>query len=124
MRFSSVTNIQIKITAMKTQSYIISFGNSTKYRITPSPDELKDIKAEIKEYLVNKFPQLKALGFYEKMTVTPVDETNEKEYAGYKEFNENSIDEIKNVLSSEVRDARAVSELNSNAPWGIGAEKS
>lgn len=108
---------------MEARSYIISFGNSSKYRITPETGDLADIKKDVKDYLVKKFPQIKALDFYDKMTVEEITPENAAQYAGYKEFDADSIREIENVLSTEVEDARSLKELNSNAPWGIGAEK-
>ena len=73
---------------------IISFGNSTKYRLALDGrgGQVEDIRAEVREYLEKKFPALSALSFYDRMTVIPVDGSNE----GYE----------------DVRD------LNSNEPWG------
>lgn len=108
---------------METSDYIISFGNSTKYRLTADNNELRQLKGDIRNYLASKYPDLPALGFFDKMTVTPIDASNKEEYKGYKEFNADSLAEIKKVLSTEVQNAESLKELNSNAPWGIGAEK-
>ena len=108
---------------MENKAYIVSFGNSIKYRINATAGSLDDIKSQIKSYLEKKFPQLASLKFYDKMTVIPVDSSNAAEYEGYKEFGDTSIEEIKRVLSREVENEESVSRLNSNAPWGIGAEK-
>ena len=99
---------------------IISFGNSTKYRLTidKGADQVSDIKAEVKNYLENKFPTLSPLNFYDKVSVVPVDPSNCEKYKDYPEFDDNSIDEIKKVLSREVEDYEDVRNLNSNAPWG------
>lgn len=102
---------------MKTPVYIISFGNSIKYRFTPGNDTLDGLSSDIKGYLSKKFPQLPALSFYDKMTVMPVDTSNAEEYAGYKNFDSASLEEIKKILSEEVETAAAISRLNSNAPW-------
>lgn len=102
---------------MENKVYIISFGNSTKYRITPSNGELADIKSDVKEYLVKKFPEISALNFFDKMTVTAVDASNEAEYIGYSEFDEKSLSEIKSILKTEVETAESVRDLNNNAPW-------
>ena len=100
------------------KTYIISFGNSTKYRLNADEASLVDLKNDIRKYLVNKFPQISDLNFFDKMTVTEVDSANSAEYASYPEFNEKSICEIKQVLSTEVHDEESVRNLNSNAPWG------
>ena len=109
---------------MENRIYIISFGNSTKYRFTPSADDrgLSDIQNDVKTYLANKYPELTSLGFYDQMTVTPVDASNEEQYSGYKEFDAASIGEIKRVLSREVDDMESLRRLNSNAPWGNDAD--
>lgn len=103
---------------MKTPVYIISFGDSTKYRFTPGEDSLASVQEDIKKYIADKFPELSALGFYDKITVVKVDGTNEEKYLEYPEFGKNSIDEIKKVLSREIETAQSVRELNQNAPWG------
>ena len=110
---------------MEKQVYIISFGNSTKYRFTPSEQEqsLVEVSHDIKSYLAKKFPQLSSMSFFDRMTVTPVDATNKDEYKDYKEFNDDSLSEIKKVLTVEIDGLESLSQLNSNAPWGIGAEK-
>lgn len=103
---------------MKNTVYIISFGNSTKYRFTPDVESLSEISGDIKSYLAKKYPDLAAAPYYGKMNVTEVDASNEREYKGYKEFDSNSVEEIKKVLSREIENAASVHELNSNAPWG------
>ena len=108
---------------METSDYIISFGNSTKYRLTADNNELRQLKGDIRNYLASKYPDLPALGFFDKMTVTPIDASNKDEYKDYKEFNADSLSEIKKVLSVDIDGLESLDRLNSNAPWGIGAEK-
>ena len=100
------------------KTYIISFGNSTKYRLNADEASLANLKNDIRKYLVKKFPQISDLSFFDKMTVTEVNPGNSAEYASYPEFNEESVSEIKKVLSTEVRNEESVCRLNSNAPWG------
>lgn len=99
---------------------IISFGNSTKYRLALDGrgGQVEDIRAEVREYLEKKFPALSALSFYDRMAVIPVDGSNEEVYRGYREFDENSVSEIERVLSREVEGYEDVRDLNSNEPWG------
>lgn len=110
---------------MENKTYIISFGNSTKYRFTPALEDLSmmDVRDDVKAYLAKKYPELETLGYYDKMQVEPLTPENSMEYAGYKEFDKDSIAEIKQVLSTEIDGMDSLRELNSNAPWGIGAEK-
>ena len=104
---------------------IVSFGNSTEYRLTltEGASQVADLKEEVKSYLAKKFPDLNSLNFYDKMTVIPVTPENEEKYRGYKEFDSNSIDEIKAVLSREVEGSQSVRELNDNAPWSSATAK-
>ena len=103
---------------MENTVYIISFGDSTKYRFTPDESTLDSVRRDIKSYLASKFPQLSAPEYFEHMTVTEVNAGNEDEYKDYPEFNADSIGEIKQVLSTEVKDEESLRRLNSNAPWG------
>ncbi|MDE6393492.1 MAG: hypothetical protein K2L59_09540 [Muribaculaceae bacterium] len=99
---------------------IISFGNSTKYRLALGSrgGELADIKAVVREYLVDRFPDLSDLDFYDRMTVVPVNAGDEEKYRNYREFDDSSVREIESVLSREVEDSEDVRGLNSNEPWG------
>ena len=99
------------------KTYVISFGDSIKYRLTADSAELTNLDEEIQKYLVKKFPEVSGLNFFDHMTVTEIDASNQADYADYPEFNENSIKEIKKVLSTEVEDHESLERLNSNAPW-------
>lgn len=104
-----------------TNTCIISFGNSRKYRLSLPLDnakrDLASLKDTVKTFLKNKFPGLEALSFYDKMTVAPVAEGNAKNYEKFPEFNAKSIQAIENTLSTEVEDAESLQILNDNAPW-------
>lgn len=110
----------LKNTQAMNKICIISFGNSAEYRLRldncgNDPD---DIKAEVRDYLDRKFPTLSALNFYDKMTVIPVDEADAPKYAGYREFDDDSVREIEAVLTRDTEDYESLRRLNSNAPWG------
>lgn len=102
---------------MKKALYIVSFGDSSNYRLTADQDSLDKLEGDIKSYLEEKYPELSALKFYDKMTLKKVEEKDASKYAGYPEFNAESIKDIEKTLSTEVDDAADVSKLNSNAPW-------
>lgn len=96
---------------------ILSFGNSTKYRLPVEESEDKDIaliRGDVKEFLKRKFPQLDANGFYDKVTL---EELSEEEAKGYSLFDESALEAIKSLLGSEVRNSEAVAKLNLNAPF-------
>ncbi|MBD5195454.1 MAG: hypothetical protein HDS12_00320 [Bacteroides sp.] len=96
---------------------ILSFGNSSKYKV-PSIEcnntDIKLVEKEVKEYLKVKFPEIEALPFYSSMTVEEVDAD---EAEGYPEFNAEALKNIEKTLSREVEDARSLDELNNNAPF-------
>lgn len=103
---------------------IISFGNSTKYRLRLDHcDQVADIKATVRDYLDKKFPTLSGRNFYDKMTVIPVDSDEEEKYRDYKDFDDNSVHEIEKVLSRSTENYESVRELNSNEPWGSATAK-
>lgn len=104
---------------------IISFGNSTKYRLDLGKDNLRiaDIKAAVHDYLQKKFPTLGALNFYDRMSVVAVDPSEIEKYKDYKPFDNRSVDEIRSVLSREVEGYEDVRSLNSNEPWGSNSSK-
>lgn len=104
---------------MENKVYIISFGDSTKYRFTPNEENcsLSEIRSDIKAYLSKKYPLLGSPELFDSMTVTEVDGANKAEYEGYPEFNDESINEIKHIVSTEIDSRDSLRRLNSNAPW-------
>lgn len=101
---------------MEKELYIVRFGNSSSYRFYADKASLESLGSDIKKYMSNKFPELSDPRFYDKMTVKKV-EGSDAEYNGYPEFDDESIEEIKKILSTEAKDSESVSRLNSNAPW-------
>ena len=97
--------------------YVISFGDSAKYRIEAPFSDLDGIRDYVKEFLRNKFPDASNLGYFEKIDVIKVDDTNRAKFAAYPVFDEKALEKIKSVLSTEVEDRASLSRLNSNAPF-------
>lgn len=102
------------------KTYLISFGNSTQYLMDlPSgSDELADVKKDVEEYLEKNFPEIKALNYYDKMTVKEIPAADAKDYAGYEKFSAAAIPAIEKVLATEVEDEASLDRLNSNAAFG------
>lgn len=100
--------------------YLVSFGNSSEYvlRTEEKSETLVAIRREIKEYLENKFPEMKGINFYDKISVTPISKDDETKYAEYPKFSPAAVEEIKKILSVEVEDAESLRRLNSNAAFG------
>lgn len=99
--------------------YVISFGNSSEYVMRVGGERVIDtLRDEVKRYLHEKFPENKALKFYENMTVKEIPADREADYAGYQVFDPLSLEEIKRVLDTEIRDQESLQRLNSNAAFG------
>ncbi|MDE7180750.1 MAG: hypothetical protein K2N88_06090 [Muribaculaceae bacterium] len=99
------------------KTVVISFGDSAKYRVPSIESSEKDLKAveeNVKTYLKVKFPEIEALPFYSSMKVEEVDPA---EAANYDEFNADALKSIRSVLVTEVKDARSLDVLNSDAPY-------
>lgn len=102
------------------KEYLVSFGNSRQYllRTDAKSETMENLRREVHDYLDQKFPEMRGIGFYDKISVKPIDKEEEAEYAGYPQFGPAAIEEIKRVLSVEVEDAASLRRLNSNAAFG------
>lgn len=102
------------------KEYLVSFGNSRQYllRADSQSETIDNLRREVRDYLEQKFPEMRGVDFYDKMSVKPIDEADEAKYAGYPQFGPAAIEEIKRVLSVEVEDAASLRRLNSNAAFG------
>lgn len=101
--------------------YIVSFGNSKKFRLyLPDGEKPDTSKCEehIKDLLKQKFPQMPAPDFFSAATLEYIPHEDENKYTDYQELNSDSITQIMQTLEREVDDAESLHRLNSNAPWG------
>lgn len=104
---------------------IVSFGNSTKYRMGIERDcsQVADLKVEVANYMKNRFPTLSAVNLYDRMDVVPVTDENREAYQDYQEFDSNSVAEIEKVLSREAEGFESLRNLNDNSPWSSATAK-
>lgn len=105
---------------MKIPFCLISFGNSTVYRLPVDKcdsGKIEDLKEDVRNYLDSRFPEMKALDYYSKMTVRHIDSDDAARYSSYPEFNEDAVRKIEETLDTEVRDHQSLEELNLNAPY-------
>lgn len=108
--------------------YIVSFGNSRKYRFPfseiPSPDGLhhsdsnpiSTIEKELNDSLWKMFPEAN-LAYFTSPKVTEVEWAHRDRYADYPILDSDAVEEIKKVLATEIRDMRSTDVLDSDAPY-------
>lgn len=109
---------------MKKKLYIVSFGDSAKFRV-PS-DETKenfekskvvvDLENALNDYLKERFPETNYT-YYTVPAISEVYPDDEEKYASYPELNASALDSIKEALAKEVEDMESTRSLNSDAPY-------
>lgn len=110
----------------KNRLFIVSFGDSRKYRMEYSdaldPQALvhsapfTEIENELNSYLKSEFPD-ETFAYYTSPKVTEVDWSHRDQYSDYPLLDAKAIDSIKKLLANEVRDMNANRQLNDNAPF-------
>lgn len=115
-------------TATKRQRlYIVSFGNSKKYRYeyadSNSQDDLKnhphpaeEIEQQLHDWLRHEFPGDTSLAYYYTPRLVEVEWSHRDRYADYPELDAKAIDDIKAELRKEILDQKSVRTLNDDAP--------
>lgn len=105
--------------------YIVSFGDSDKYRLSYTDADLegadKDsplvkLENELNAYLKERFPE-STFAYFTTPKVTELDPSHESQYMQYPELDAAAIEAIKKVLVKEVEEMNSARELNDNAPW-------
>lgn len=106
--------------------YIVSFGDSEKYRFefTPKPqmDPLKkcnplaDLEKNLHDFLEEKFPG-RTFAYLVTPKITEVRIDHEEQYADYPVLDSKAVDQIKKVLVEEVKSRADLLQLNDNAPF-------
>lgn len=112
----------------KKRLYIVSFGDSRKYRLpfeekryddnTHHSDNspLTEIEQELNAYLRKRFPD-DTFAYYTSPKVSEVDYTHSDRYSDYPLLDASAIEEIKEELAREIEDMEANRRLNSDAPY-------
>lgn len=100
------------------KTYVLSFGNSRKYRLKATPDGadalFKNLSNKIKSYVELTYPQLPAEKYYSRLEVKMVDPMF---VADYEVYSSDAITEFKKVIDREVADFESLEQIDSNAPW-------
>lgn len=101
---------------MEKKNYIISFGDSRRYRYDGTPEELIKIERELDAYLAGRFPGQS----FSYIVVPYMRQLREEEldaYATYPPLDGSAIAEIEEVLAREVQVRAEDRALNNNAPF-------
>ena len=118
----------IDIMENNTKLYIVSFGDSRKYRLSFVEKEAADglhhsdlsplasIEKELNDYLATLFPDGN-FAYFTSPRVTEVEWEHRDRYKDYPLLDADAVEEIKGVLAKEVRDMEANRVLNSDAPY-------
>lgn len=110
----------------KKHLYIVSFGNSEKYRyvydapayegISDKPSPFGKIEKQLTDYLESKFP-MEPVAYYTSAKAVEVYPEHVDKFASYPVLDEKAIAEIEKVLEKEVREQMANKDINRDAPW-------
>lgn len=101
--------------------FIISFGDSRKYRVEINAGETRtpfaDYEKELNDYLNAQFPD-EPFAYFTTPRITEVEYAHKPDYAAYPEMSRAAMDDIKHELLREVRVMNATRRLDSNDAWG------
>lgn len=110
----------------KKRLYIVSFGDSKKYRVEfedvanvdpfHHTNPLEEVESDIKEYLENLFPA-EALAYFETPKITEVYWKDRAEYESYPVLDAMAIKDIEAELKVEVENRNDQDVLDCNAPF-------
>lgn len=115
---------------MEKKLYIVSFGESAKYRMEyevpegtdplHKPNPFAEIEKELEEYLHKQLPESDDLAYVTSAKATEVYEDHREKYASYPVLDAEAISKIKEELLKEARVRMANREENLNAPYSTG----
>ncbi len=112
---------------MEKKLYIVSFGNSRKYRMDYTiptdadplrkPNPFADIERQLTAYLRREAPEASDLAYFTSPKATEVRPEHAQQYSSYPPLDARAIQEIEKLLLKEVR-MRLDNRLeNSDAPY-------
>lgn len=110
----------------KRRMFIISFGDSRKYKVTVEADGKDGTLApfvrtekELNRFLADRFPG-ETFAYYTTPRLTEVSPEHADKYSSYPEFDDKAVAEVKRELVREIKVMNDNRELNANDPWGTG----
>ncbi len=115
----NLINITIMDNESKNRFYIVSFGDSEKYRLIVNEgtsDTLQTIEKELDTYLRSKFAG-DSFAYFTSPKVTEVAWEHRDRYENYPLLDEKAVEAIKAVLLKEASEREDLQQLNSDAPY-------
>ncbi len=106
----------------KKKLYIISFGDSRKYRLPESMTGVDPgtivarIENNLNGYLRKEFAD-DNFQYFTSPKIEDVDEKDSARYNSYPVFDKTALRDIEKVLRTEVMDMNSLKEMNSDAPF-------
>ncbi len=109
---------------MKSKLYIVSFGDSAKFRVSSDDTRedfeksklIVDLENELNDYLKSKLPESNYT-YYTTPAVHEVEPEDMDKYTDYPELDAKAIEAIKAALLVEVQNMQANRLDNSDAPY-------
>lgn len=113
----------------KENLFIISFGNSTQYRMMygGSKEDLEKsprmsaLKNELVDFIKDKVPMGSHAERYATPEIHEVESCDAGKYAQYEDFNSVAVGDIKKALLTDVVNMLDQKQMDSNAPYGSTA---
>ena len=107
--------------------YIISFGDSNKYRLITDSDaqhiaRLDAYEKELSAYLHRLFPG-ETFAYLTTPKVEEISIAHADQYASYPELDDKAHEDIKNLLKTELENREDQNELDSDAPFNDAGPK-
>lgn len=110
----------------KDKLYIVSYGNSAKFKVMfPGSEEelgkdpkITDLSKRLKDYLENEVKIGSEAARYATPKIVSPEPDDKEDYSEYPDLLHSSFDEIKKVLLREVETMQSVKEMSKNAPFG------
>lgn len=110
----------------KEKLYIISFGNSSQYRMMydGSKEQLEKsprmsaLKNELIEFIKDKVPMGSHAERYATLEIHEVENRDAAKYADYIDFDSVAVEDIKKTLLRDVENMLEQKQMDSNAPYG------
>ncbi|MCM1369194.1 MAG: hypothetical protein NC204_02355 [Candidatus Amulumruptor caecigallinarius] len=102
-------------------TFLISFGNSKKYRIVVPEGECPDIidpEERVRAFIEKKFPMAHGKSFLSTSTIEPIKDDELSLYEDYPLFVEDNIMDFIRSANRQAEVDEDVHYNNSNAPWG------
>lgn len=103
----------------KKKFYIVSFGDSEKYRLETdeiAEKALEPIVEGLKNYMSGKFPG-RDFSYYTTPDVKEINRMDKSEYQSYPVLDTVAVAKIRKVIDNGMKDKESLCELNSNAPF-------